>query len=77
MSDFDQWRLHGNANSWEMPCAVWWKRLPVIRHIRASYHSVRAERHYQMYHRAHGALNSGYDRWVVWGIAHGKENPND
>jgi hypothetical protein len=70
-----EWKLDGNANRWEMPSAAWWKRLPVIRHFRAACHGVRAERHYQMWHRSTGALNTGYDRWVLWGIANGKERP--
>jgi hypothetical protein len=32
-----------------VPAAVWWKRLPIIRHIRAAYHTVQINRHYDQW----------------------------
>lgn len=33
-SDFMDWVQDGLDNDWAMPFAAWWKRLPIIRHIR-------------------------------------------
>lgn len=67
-----EWETAGEANDWVMPRAPLWKRLPIVRHVRGIWHSLMIERHESMW-RSLGALPSGYDRWVVWGIFHGKE----
>jgi len=72
MSDMDLWFEDKRANGWEMPSASWWKRLPIIRHIRAAYHRVRLERHNTFYLSV-GMIPSGYDNWVIYGIAKGME----
>jgi hypothetical protein len=71
------WREVAEENGWIMPTAPWWKRLPVIRRFRAAYHSYRAE----SWANAWGSCGVGvggvnpYDRWVIYGIAAGKERP--
>jgi len=72
MSDMDLWLEDKQANGWEMPAASWWRRLPVIRHMRAAYHRVRLERHNAFYLSV-GMIPSGYDNWVIYGIAKGME----
>jgi hypothetical protein len=67
------WLDDAEDNGWLMPSAPKWKRLPVVRHIRAMYHSWRVSRHQQMWTAATGALHSGYDRWVIYGMARGWE----
>ena len=69
MSDLEKWLEDGEKFGWEMPRAVWWKRLPVIRHVRAAYLSARVEFHNDFWLSA-GLIPTGYDNWVLWGIAH-------
>lgn len=76
MTDLEKWEEDGRDFGWVMPPAAWWKRLPVIRHVRAAYLSHKVDEYQQLLTRATGALHSGYDRWVIWGIAHGKERDN-
>lgn len=66
-SDYDRWRHDGLSNSWAMPPVSRWRRLPIIRHLRAVYGAWRAEQFYEPFSRM-GMLNTGYDRWVVSGI---------
>lgn len=68
-----RWIKDGEKNGWVMPKAVWWKRLPIIRRIRASFLFLRVSRHNGMWARATGAIPSGYDSWVLYGIAMGQE----
>ena len=76
MTDFEMWVQDGNEMGWEMPSAPWWKRLPVIRHIRAIYGLIKLEQHNRFWLRA-GLIPTGYDEWVVYGIARGMEKPHD
>lgn len=69
------WVDDGIANGWTMPKAAWWKRVFLIRHVRAGFHTLRVAR-YEAYWRAQGLMVSGYDSWVLYGIAHGQERPN-
>ena len=75
MSSHTAWLEDAKNNGWEMPRAAWWKRLPVIRRVRAVYHAWHVNRHQRMWTEATGALHSGYDRWVIYGIATGMERP--
>lgn len=76
MSEFDQWMKDGQDNGWTMPRAAWWKRLPVIRHVRVIYHLVQLERQNRFWISV-GKIPTGYDEWVIYGIARGMENPHD
>lgn len=67
----EQWLEDGAKNGWEpMRPATRWKRLPVIRHMRAFYLKVQIERHYVVWN-AMGAMRSGYDDWALVGIWRG------
>jgi hypothetical protein len=72
MTDHTEWLTDKNANRWEMPVAPWWKRLPVIRHIRSVALKWKVERHYSVGMGVFG-LRTGYDDWVLYGIWHGLE----
>jgi hypothetical protein len=71
------WREVADENGWIMPTAVWWKRLPIIRNIRAAYHTYQAEKWASAWGSCGVGLGSvnAYDRWVIYGIATGKERP--
>lgn len=70
----DTWKECGERNGWLMPTAPLWKRLPIIRHVRALKDAVALKRHEDMY-ISMGLIPTGYDQWVLWGIFHGKERP--
>ena len=70
------WEWAQSEFGWEMPAAVWWKRLPIIRHIRAIYAAIQVDRHNRFYRRI-GLASTGYDEWVCAGIWRGKEARND
>jgi hypothetical protein len=72
MSDLEYWFEDKQLNGWEMPAATWWKRLPVIRHIRAIYYRSKVVRHNAFWISV-GKIPTGYDSWVVYGIARGME----
>jgi hypothetical protein len=74
--DLKLWEEDGKRFGWVMPKAARWKRLPVIRRFRAVFHSIRLERHNRFW-AVQGCLISGYDEWVLFGIAMGKERGND
>lgn len=76
MTDLEKWTHAGRQYGWVMPQASWWKRLPIIRHFRAAYHKAHIEQHNAFYLGLRH-LPKGYDRWVIWGMAHGKERRND
>lgn len=76
MTDLERWEEVGEEFNWDMPTTTWWKRLPIIRHVRATYHAIMVDRHERMW-CSMGALSSGYDQWVLWGIWHGKERLDD
>ena len=76
MSDDDKrWHEDKYKNGWVMPCAPKWKRLPIIRTIRAYWHNYQSCK----IARQFGSLGIGlgwqnpYDSWVIYGIATGKE----
>lgn len=73
MSDMERWHQSASDYGWKMPSAPWWKRLPVIRHIRAKWTQIQVERWYA-YGPGSIGIRSGYDSWVIYGIWHGKEN---
>lgn len=66
------WRERGEENGWVMPAAPAWKRLPVIRLVRATCLLIQIQRHYR-FCRSLGMFPSGYDEWVVFGIRFGQE----
>lgn len=70
------WIDQAGRHGWIMPRASWWKRLPIIRHCRAIYHAMGVHRHNTLW-RSAGMIPTGYDEWVLHGIWHGKERPND
>lgn len=74
MTDLEYWEQDGIANGWTMPAAAWWKRLPVIRRFRAIAANWKVQRHNRFW-RSLGRIPTGYDSWVVYGIAMGKERP--
>ena len=62
-------------NGWVMPSVAWWKRAPIIRHIRHGYHMIQAQRFRKMT-RAMGLGVGGlpqYDSWVLYGMVKGWE----
>lgn len=65
-----EWLKQGRDNGWIMPAAPWWKRLPVIRHLRAAILKSRVEHHNAFWISA-GKIPTGYDEWVLFGIWHG------
>ncbi len=71
-NDFDRWQKDGYEFGWTMPYAAAWKRLPVIRHIRAISAKIQIERWYSFGPGSIG-LRSGYDDWIVYGIWSGQE----
>ena len=72
MTDLEAWEKDAQDFGWQMPAAPRWKRLPVIRHIRASYHGWQVARH-NAFWQSLGKIPTGYDSWVIYGIAKGKE----
>lgn len=76
MTDLEVWQEDARRFGWQMPTAPVWKRLPIIRHIRASYHSRQVARHNDFW-QSFGKIPSGYDNWVIYGIAKGLERHND
>lgn len=72
MEKHKDWFMDKDANRWEMPCAPTWKRLPIIRHLRAIVLKFKVEKHYSSGIGAFG-LRSGYDDWVLYGVWHGLE----
>lgn len=72
MTDFERWTTMAQDYGYTMPFAPLWKRLPVIRHVRALYAKWQIERWYA-YGPGSIGLRTGYDDWVVYGIWAGKE----
>lgn len=68
------WRMDGADKGWRMPPATWFRRMPLIRHIRAIRAFLRVEQHDDLW-RAAGYIPTGYDQWVLYGIWHGLEAP--
>lgn len=66
------WLSHGHNKSWKPPApATRWKRLPIIRHIRGAWLSMKIEQHYSILVCRLGLVRTGYDEWVLYGIFRG------
>jgi hypothetical protein len=65
------WEDQGIRHGWRPPPrASWvWRRWG-IRHIRVIWLTLQVTLHYEHW-AALGMLNTGYDDWVIWGIAKG------
>jgi hypothetical protein len=66
------WSMIQRDQGWIMPAAPRWKRLPLIRHLRA----IRAAWHVHQHNAFYiglGLLPTGYDQWVLHGIWKGYE----
>ncbi len=72
MTDAELWEKDRQQFGWEMPETAWWKRLPGIRHIRCAYHKSKVDRHNHFWSSL-GSIPTGYDSWVLFGMAMGKE----
>lgn len=63
----DDWKTIKARFGWKMPDAPWWKRLPIIRHIRA-----------RVWHAFMTFWNNSnlvlYDKWFLYGISRGFES---
>lgn len=70
------WTITGLRNGWTMLAAPWWKRLPVVRHVRVMIHAARLIMWQDFWVRA-GYVPSGYDDWVLHGMWRGWESRND
>jgi hypothetical protein len=68
----DRWKKDARDFGWVMPSAPWWKRLPAVRHVRAFRYALRV-REWRRVVTIMGMVPSGYDDWVVYGIAKGME----
>lgn len=76
MAAHPEWYRDAERNGWVMPVSPWWKRLPIIRHVRAVYGSIMVSRHNSFWLSA-GLIPTGYDQWVLHGIWHGEDRPHD
>lgn len=65
-----EWKAEGDECGWVIPHAPWWKRLPVIRHVRTLWAAYQVECHYA-YGMGQFGLRTGYDDWVLWGMWRG------
>lgn len=74
MTEIERWHKYAKDFEWTMPAAPAWKRLPIIRHVRAAWAKIQIERWYGSGPGSIG-LRSGYDDWVAFGIYHGFERP--
>jgi len=74
MTDFEKWIEDAREWHWVMPAAPLWKRLPGIRHVRATWGGIQVQRWYAAGPGQIG-LRTGYDEWVLFGIWHGLERP--
>ena len=68
------WLRQSEENGWMMPRAAWWKRIPIIRHVRAIVSAIAVSRHNTLWQAA-GMIPTGYDEWILHGIWHGMERP--
>ena len=69
-----RWAEIGDQQGWTMPSAPLWKRLPLIRHVRAVYHSFRLTIWEEQW-TALGYCPNDNDDWVTYGMWRGKERP--
>ena len=69
------WKEDAAKNGWTMESVAWWKRLPIVRHVRCAYLTIQAQRFRKMTHSM--GLGIGgmpqKDSWVLYGIAKGYE----
>lgn len=74
MTDLERWHQTRADCGWSMPSAPFWKRLPVVRHIRTWWGMYQISRWYS---QGPGLLGipTGYDNWVLFGMWHGLELP--
>lgn len=74
MTEIERWRHDGEEWGYSMPAATAWKRLPIVRHIRAIRAKIAVE-HWYAFGPGSIGLRSGYDDWIIFGIWHGLERP--
>lgn len=69
------WHEDQIRHGWVMPSATWWKRLPVIRHVRAAYYRYRALEQARFFGRVGIGLGTIHelDAWICYGMARGWE----
>lgn len=72
MTEIERWKHDGEEYGYSMPVAPAWKRLPIIRHIRAVCSRIAVERWYAFGPGQFG-IRTGYDDWIIFGIWHGLE----
>lgn len=63
------WIKTGINNGWSLPSSPWWKRLPIIRHVRALFLAYCVERHERAWSGI--GIPTGYDQWILFGLWHG------
>lgn len=74
MNDKDiKWGLAGADNDWYMPRVSFWKRWPIIRHVRTLHAAWQVHRHYEVYTGVLGMTPTGHDDWVLYGMWRGYE----
>ncbi len=66
------WHKDAEEFGWVMPSAPWWKRMPVVRHIRFVFLGIAVARHTAFWISV-GKIPTGHDEWVLHGILHGME----
>lgn len=67
-----RWRDDATINNWVLPfVAPWPLRLPIVRAMRAVWHSIQTERHYRRWSMIGSLARSGYDEWVIYAVARG------
>lgn len=74
MGEHQAWHQDGVTQGWRMPPAARWKRLPVVRHIRAMMAALAVDEHEHIW-RAAGLIPTRYDQWVLYGMWHGLSVP--
>lgn len=73
MIEYDKrWQDDAALNNWRLPFkAPWPLRLPIIRNVRAAWHALQTERHYQRWSMLGAMSRTGYDEWVIYAVARG------
>lgn len=73
------WLEEQERHGWVMPSAPWWKRIPIVRHIRGAIARFRVDRAAAQWQQVGICLGrpSQFDLWVCYGIIRGWERPND
>lgn len=70
---YKHWKDIARLNGWGMPYVSKWKRLPIIRHIRALFYSANLSIFENYWRETHGYEEGGYDDWVIYGMWRGWE----